>query len=148
MGTGRGFVRLGSLRHGDILATCRESSTWALPPAGNRLPATSNIPQSIVDVSVLGLRDASRADVYNLTVEDAREFYANGILTHNCDALRYGIMTWKMQGVKPRQEVIAEAVRGLDPTSAAIAYERFGEETNRGPVLRSAQKRWLTGARR
>ena len=31
-----------------------------------------------------------RAEVFNLTVEDVPEFFANGILSHNCDAARYG----------------------------------------------------------
>lgn len=30
--------------------------------------------------------------VYNLTVKDAHEYFANGILVSNCDALRYAIM--------------------------------------------------------
>ncbi|WP_372516452.1 hypothetical protein [Streptomyces noursei] len=30
-----------------------------------------------------------RADVYNLTVDVVPEFFADGILVHNCDALRY-----------------------------------------------------------
>jgi hypothetical protein len=30
-----------------------------------------------------------RVPVYNLTVDDAHEYFANGILVHNCDALRY-----------------------------------------------------------
>jgi hypothetical protein len=29
------------------------------------------------------------ADVYNLTIDAAHEFFANGVLVHNCDALRY-----------------------------------------------------------
>jgi hypothetical protein len=32
--------------------------------------------------------------VYNLLVEDAHEFFANGILVHNCDA-----MVWLIQGL-------------------------------------------------
>jgi len=31
--------------------------------------------------------------VYNLTVEGEHEYFANGILTHNCDALRYALFT-------------------------------------------------------
>ena len=27
--------------------------------------------------------------VYNLTVDGAHEFYVNGVLVHNCDAMRY-----------------------------------------------------------
>jgi len=34
-----------------------------------------------------------RASVFNLTVEDAHEYFANGILVSNCDALRYPIAT-------------------------------------------------------
>ena len=30
-----------------------------------------------------------RAEVYNLTVEDQHVYYANGVLTHNCDAIAY-----------------------------------------------------------
>jgi hypothetical protein len=35
---------------------------------------------------------ADRRPVYNLTVAGDHEYFANGILTHNCDALRYGCM--------------------------------------------------------
>lgn len=38
---------------------------------------------SAADV-VLGVRAAGEADVYNLEVEDAHEYFANGILVHNC----------------------------------------------------------------
>jgi len=32
--------------------------------------------------------------VYNLDVEDAHEFFANGVLVHNCiDSLRY-VLSW------------------------------------------------------
>jgi len=31
--------------------------------------------------------------VYNLTVEDSPEYYANGVLVHNCDGLRYRVAT-------------------------------------------------------
>lgn len=43
-------------------------------------------------VHVLAVRRLEQtAPVYNLTVADAHEFYANGILVHNClDSLRYG----------------------------------------------------------
>jgi intein/homing endonuclease len=30
-----------------------------------------------------------RSPVYNLTVKDASEYFANGILVHNCDAAAY-----------------------------------------------------------
>lgn len=34
---------------------------------------------------------AERGPVYNLTVADAHEYYAAGVLVHNCDAARYVI---------------------------------------------------------
>ena len=34
-----------------------------------------------------------RVPVYNLLIADAHEFYANGVLVHNCDALRYLVFT-------------------------------------------------------
>lgn len=44
-------------------------------------------------VRVTGLcKLAERLDVYNLEIEDEHEFFANGVLVHNCyDALRYGL---------------------------------------------------------
>jgi hypothetical protein len=40
----------------------------------------------------VAVRDAGTARVYNLTVAGAPEFYANGVLVHNCmDAERYAI---------------------------------------------------------
>ena len=39
-------------------------------------------------MSLLGLRVVSRLQpVYNLRVQGSPEFFANGILVHNCDAL-------------------------------------------------------------
>lgn len=39
----------------------------------------------------------TREPVYNLTVEGDHEYFANGILTHNCDALRYGVSSVRKQ---------------------------------------------------
>jgi phage terminase large subunit-like protein len=36
---------------------------------------------------VVTVNDSKCSDVYDLTVEDAHEFFANGILVHNCDEL-------------------------------------------------------------
>lgn len=33
--------------------------------------------------------------VYNLTIEGAGEFFAAGVLVHNCDAARYGAFSWE-----------------------------------------------------
>jgi hypothetical protein len=44
-----------------------------------------------------------RQPVYNLTVDEMPEFYANGILVHNCDALRYSLPIVPMQAVGIRR---------------------------------------------
>lgn len=44
-----------------------------------------HVPLHVVNV----IEDQKRSIVYNLTVADVPEYYANGILVHNCDALRY-----------------------------------------------------------
>jgi hypothetical protein len=31
----------------------------------------------------------TKHDVYNISVEGTHEYYANGVLSHNCDSLRY-----------------------------------------------------------
>src|SRR5262249_40134312 len=45
----------------------------------------------IAPVHVLGLRAAPNADVYDLTVEGAHEFFADGHLVHNCDAMVWAL---------------------------------------------------------
>jgi PBSX family phage terminase large subunit len=42
-----------------------------------------------VPVSVVDIKDKGTAQVYNILVEDEHEYFANGILVHNCDAMRY-----------------------------------------------------------
>ncbi len=38
------------------------------------------------------ITNAGVEPVYNLTVEGVPEYFANGLLVHNCDALRYAVM--------------------------------------------------------
>jgi hypothetical protein len=50
--------------------------------------------------------------VYNLTVEGEHCFYANGILTHNCDAFVQGMRHLRDCGLARRSdEMIAEIER-------------------------------------
>jgi hypothetical protein len=44
---------------------------------------------------VVSVREAGSADVYNLTVAECPEYFAQGILVHNCidSGLRYAGMT-------------------------------------------------------
>lgn len=74
---GRGWTCMDTLRYGDVLCTSQKSSS------GTGIAAP---------VRVVGVRPAPSGSVYNLTVEGEPEFYANGVLVHNCDAKRYGVM--------------------------------------------------------
>ena len=47
------------------------------------------------------------------------------------DGLRYGIMTWGMTAIKPRQIRIAEAIEGLSPTNAAMTVRNFDIQERR-----------------
>jgi hypothetical protein len=64
-------------------------------------------------VRVLTVQDVGYATVYNLTVDDAHEYYANGILVSNCDAERY-ILGWLARVVpeSPRLTTFANPLRG------------------------------------
>jgi hypothetical protein len=57
-------------------------------------------------VRVSALQDTgTTADVYNLSVFGQPEYFANGVLVHNCDALRYAIFT---NAVRPDRDTSDE----------------------------------------
>ena len=59
--------------------------------AESLLLSTNTLTLNVVPVVVERVQGQSSLEtVYDLTVEDAHEFFANGVLVHNCiDALRY-----------------------------------------------------------
>ncbi len=58
--------------------------------AEKNLESIDILGHEIVRVNVHGwFVERERKPVYNLTVKDSHEFFANGVLVHNCDALRY-----------------------------------------------------------
>jgi phage terminase large subunit-like protein len=72
--------------------------------ADQSLKSRSQRSRPHVPVSVLGSYDAGRRKVYNLTVEDCNEYFANEILVHNCDALVWAL-TELLPPEKPRKSV-------------------------------------------
>jgi len=50
-------------------------------------------------------RQGRHERVYNLTVDDAHEYYANGVLVHNCDSVRYAMFTAPTEPVKAVSKV-------------------------------------------
>ena len=73
------------------------------------------------------------ADVYDLEVSETPEFYANGILVHNC---RYGLKTYLGAADKPieveRQEVFE---RHQDPQERAMTMLAWDAENERGNYI-------------
>lgn len=81
---GKGFIPLEDLKYGDIV--CAENH------------------KDKNNVSVFSLENKNKkADVYNLTVEDEHEYFANGILVHNCtDAICYACLARPYTPTKPQ----------------------------------------------
>ena len=72
------------------------TKTASVRRVGNPSESTDITKPETVQESVLGSFDAkSCADVYNLSVESTPEFFANGILVHNC---RYWMMSRPLLG--------------------------------------------------
>jgi len=64
-----------------------------------------------------------REHVYNLTIEDAHEYFANGVLVKNCmDAMRYGLMSHFFAKSAPS--------RSREELDAAYREEMFGADYN------------------
>ena len=52
---------------------------------------------------MLAVEPHGTADVYDLTVDEAHEFYANGILVSNSDSLRYVVQSRTPAARKPEE---------------------------------------------
>ena len=66
---------------------------WTTAPAAARAGqgscATSTASRSIAPAFVLAVTRVGVAPVFNLSVDGCPEYYANGVLVHNCDPARY-----------------------------------------------------------
>lgn len=82
--------------------------------------STATRRRAAVPVRVLAvIALAEPMPVFNLTVEGCPEFYANGVLVHNCDALRYMVrhLDGRPRGVSPGKQPdegrnVAETLKG------------------------------------
>lgn len=77
----------------------------------------------------------SARPVFNLSVEDAEEYFANGILVHNC---RYAVAGALLdEGDKPPEVKLREKLAGIkDPMARQVAaFKSYNEEQarNRAP---------------
>lgn len=53
------------------------------------LKLTNTLRLDVASTNVVGSWDSQKENVYTLTVADAHEYFANGVLVSNCDAVRY-----------------------------------------------------------
>jgi hypothetical protein len=128
---GRGFAPLMEVMCGDqglSLSPCNSTAS----PSG-AAPIGTAIPQT-VPVRVLGKRAGGRADVYNLEVEGEPEYFANGVLVHNC---RYTVMSHVGPAKRSAEQLLAEAQRSSDPTIAMLQQARTRALLGDGSAPRS-----------
>lgn len=130
---------LASDQDGSVLQRARRSGAASLGwimlklsalSAGRRLSGIDTLkyrPATYTAVQLCELRTAGFADVYDLEVDGEHEFFANGILVHNC---RYGLKSKLEPGRKPNDQVVADRIRemqeaGLDEHSLTIHAYRM-----------------------
>lgn len=89
---GKGFIPLGTLRYGDMIE--------GEPILGNTVHVVFSFP-------------AGTAPVYNLAIDGVPEFYANGVLVHNCESIRYGIMSRPVAGVDDNELKLRTRMRRI-----------------------------------
>ncbi len=85
--------------------------------AAQRSPSIVTPPPAPVPVRVV------QPYVYNLTVGGAHEFYADGVLVHNCDALRYLLMQLVRGGHDRTTPGMAKTVD--KPITAGVGSQHF-----------------------
>ena len=83
---GRTASRLAS--SASTAAGCSSRSSTAQSSAA--APAATSSGCSTI-LAITQKRKLGKKPVYNLTVADAHVYYANGILTHNCDSLAWAV---------------------------------------------------------
>ena len=113
--------------------------------------ALGNAPKTTTETIASVKRLAKREDVYDIAVEGAHEFFANGILVHNCDevaAWRYQQECWDqaMFGLRLGNDpqVVAtttpkptKLIRELlkDPTTAVTRGTTYDNKANLAPTF-------------
>ena len=106
---GRGFTRLDALVWGDTVNHLWSNEEWAERQSHSTSRKASRKP--CAPVSVVGLSErAERVPVFNLTVEGENEYYANGILVHNCDALVWAFTELFPTMIEPKYEDKSEFI--------------------------------------
>lgn len=89
------FALMSASQHIDVRPKSIMKSEF-VPFAKNNFQLINTASRNVAPENVvvfLGVKKTSTAPVYNITVDIEHEFFANGILVSNCDALRYVLYT-------------------------------------------------------
>jgi len=78
------------VKGGTAKQSARILSSGNAPHATSRSRLSGHLSKRHARGRVRSVCAAGTAPVYNLTVADAHEYYANGVLVHNCDAMVWG----------------------------------------------------------
>lgn len=70
-----------------------------------------------------------RRPVFNLTVEGYPEYFANGVLVHNCDTMRYAVMLRDANDSPWTKLIGATARLSTTPTAKPGPFGPVGDET-------------------
>ena len=119
--TGSAQTSASRLTAGQAVST---TSTASAPDAAALSGSTGTSPGKPAPVSAVRRSAAGRADVYNLTVEGEPEFFANGVLVHNCDALRYLL---RNLGSGPRFYIEPEPDPDAPPPLVGMPEQAIGQ---------------------
>lgn len=111
--------------------------TVAVPPRRSALSVAATTPPGSLGgpssaagpaVRVISVVAAGKAAVYNLHVTGCHEFFANGILVHNCyDALRYALMSREPIAERPMRDAPEGMHPGFLPNGQRRARHRSPE---------------------
>jgi len=91
-------------------------------------------------VRCLGVKNKGKQPVYNLSVDTVHEYYANGILVSNCDAMRFGVYglvsRFGFATAKPfdNREVLHSFRNNSGSTPVPRPYDEIVHKFNKGDV--------------
>ena len=107
----------------------KKAQTMLYSPVKNAALNSNRINTQIVDsvqkdaVRLIGEKVKGKQEVYNISVADRHEYYAEGVLVSNCDELRYALMAFPYPFSGASQKYLPEK-KGDYPSKKKIAQSK------------------------
>jgi hypothetical protein len=135
----RGSAPTSASVRGDEKAELTTNNAFAVNAARSS-HARNTSPRQLVPARVLTNAPGGLEKVYNLTVENCPEYFANGILVHNCDVARFGDDSTTIHVQQGGVSLYHEAVNRRDTAWVAARLkelaDRFGGDGARTIPIR------------